>query len=110
MDAMYMGHIPEQWRLFIDASKKYLKTMLLHNENKLPSMSVAYVPSTKEIYTTMNNILIEVDYKTFQWEFCGDFKVIVVLLEIQAGYTKYSYFLCECDSRAKGNIYPTDNH
>jgi len=62
-DAMHMRHRPEQWRLFIDASKTSLKAVLLHNENKLPSIPVAYAPSTKETYTTMNNILVEVDYK-----------------------------------------------
>ena len=47
-DAMHMGHSPEQWRLFIDASKTSLKAVLLHNGNKLPFIPVAYAPSTKE--------------------------------------------------------------
>jgi len=63
MDAMHMRHSPEQWRLFIDASNTSLKAVLLRNGNNLPSIPVAYAPSTKETYTTMNNILIEVDYK-----------------------------------------------
>jgi len=99
---MQMRHSPEQWRLFIDASKTSLKAVLLHNGNKLPSIPVAYAPSTKETYTTMNNILVEVDYKKYQWEVCADFKVIAVLLGLQAGYTKYCCFLCEWDSRARG--------
>ena len=78
---------PEQWRLFIDASKTSLKAVLLYNGNKLPSIPVAYAPSTKKTYATMNNILVEAD----QWEVCGDFKVIAVLLGLQAGYTKYSF-------------------
>jgi mitochondrial fission protein ELM1 len=65
MDAMHMRHSPEQWRLFIDASKKSPKAVLLHNENKLPSIPVVYAPSTKETYTTMNDILVEVDYKKY---------------------------------------------
>jgi len=65
---------------------------------------VAYATSTKETYTTTNNILVEVHYK-YYWEFGGDFKVIVVLLELQAGYTKYSFFPCEWDSRARGTRY-----
>jgi hypothetical protein len=44
---------------------------------------------------SMNDILVEVDYKQYQWEVCGDFKVIAVLLGLQTGYTKYSCFLCE---------------
>ena len=53
----------------------------------------------------MNNILVEVDYKKYQWEVCGDFKVIAILLGLQAGYTKYSCFLCEWDSHARGTHY-----
>jgi len=48
---------------------------------------VAYAPSTKETYTPMNIIMVEVDYKKYQWDVCGDFKVIAVLLGLQAGYT-----------------------
>ena len=48
MDAMRMRHGPEQWRLFIDASKTSLKAVLLHNGNKLPSIPVACAPSTKK--------------------------------------------------------------
>ena len=105
MDAMHMRHSPEQWRLFIDVSKTSLKIVLLHNGNKLPSIPVACAPSTKETYTTINNILVEVDYKKYQWEVCGDFKVIDVLLGLQAGYTKYSCFLCEWDSHTRGTNY-----
>jgi len=100
-----MSHSPEQWRLFIDASKTSLKAVLLHNGNKLPSIPVAYAPSIKETYTAMNNILVEVHYKKYQLEFGDDFKVIVVLLGLQAGYTKYSFFLREWDSRAKDTHY-----
>jgi len=102
MDKMHMRHRPEQWRLFIAASKTSLKAVLLHNGNKLPSILVAYAHSTKETYTTIKNILVEVDYKNYQWEVCGYFKVIAVLLGLQAGYTKYSFFLCEWDSRSRG--------
>jgi len=102
MDAMHMRHSPEQWRLFIDASETSLKAVLLPNGNKLPSIPVAYAPSTKEMFTTMNNILVEVGYKKYQWGVCGYFKVIAVLLGLQAGYTRYSCFLCGWDSRARG--------
>jgi len=91
-DSMHMRYSSEQWRLFTDASKTSLKAVLLHNGNNLPSISVAYALSTKEMYTTMSNILAEVRYKKYQWEVCGDFKVIAALLGLQAGYTKYSCF------------------
>jgi len=63
---------------------------------------VAYAPNTNETYSTMSDILVEVDYKKYQWEVCADFKVIALLLGQQAGYTKYSCFLCEWDSHARG--------
>jgi len=66
---------------------------------------VAYAPSTKETYITMNKILVEEDYKKYQWEVCGDFKVITILLGLQTGYNKYSCFLCEWDSHARGTHY-----
>jgi len=100
-----MRHSYEQWQLFIDASKTSLKVVLLHNGNKLPDIPVAYAPSTKGTYTTMNNILIEVDYKKYRWEVCGDFNIIAVLLGLHGGYTKYSCFLCEGDCRARVSHY-----
>jgi len=53
----------------------------------------------------MNTILVEIDYKKYQWGVCGDFKVITVLLGLQAGYTKYSCFQCQWDSRTRGTHY-----
>ena len=49
-DAVHRRHSPKRWRLFVDASKTSLKAVLLHNGNKLPSIPVAYAPSTKETY------------------------------------------------------------
>ena len=69
MDAMRMRHSCEKWRIFIDVSKTSLKAVLLHNGNKLPSIPLAYASNTEETYTTMNNILVEVDYKKYQWKF-----------------------------------------
>ena len=36
------------WRLFIDASKDSIKTVLLHNVNTLPSVPIAYSTTMKE--------------------------------------------------------------
>jgi hypothetical protein len=102
MDAVQMRHSPE---LFIDASKISLKTVLLYNGNKLPSIPVEYTPSTKETYKTVNDILVEGYYQKYQWEVCVYFKAIAILLGLQAGYTKYSCSLCEWDSRARDTHY-----
>ena len=69
MDAMHIRHSHEQWLLFIDASQASLKTVLLHNRNKLISIPVVYASSTKETYKALNNILVELDYKKYQGKF-----------------------------------------
>jgi len=47
-------------------------------------------------------ILMEaINYDNFKWQICGDLKVIALLLGLQQGFTKYCYFICEWDSRAR---------
>ncbi|GBO34590.1 hypothetical protein AVEN_50030-1 [Araneus ventricosus] len=43
-------HKPNEWRLFIDASKLSLKAVLLNNRNELPSIPVAHAVYMKETY------------------------------------------------------------
>lgn len=90
-----------QWRLFIDASKYSLKGVLLHNTNIHPSIPVAHSVALKETYENLKFMLESVQYKLHEWSVCGDFKVIGILLGQQAGNTKFPYFLCEWDSRAR---------
>ena len=80
-----------------------LKAVLLHNENQLPSVLVAYATDMKETYQTMKKILRLIDYNKHQWPIVSDLKVLTVLLEMQGGYTKHPCYLCEWDSRAKGH-------
>jgi hypothetical protein len=42
MEVLGHGFNPDQWRLFIDSSKVSLKLVLLHNENKFPSVPLAH--------------------------------------------------------------------
>ncbi|GFX18544.1 uncharacterized protein TNCV_3371171 [Trichonephila clavipes] len=70
---------PEEWRLFIDSSKRSLKAVLLYNGNR-------YASEHKGIT-------------------CGDFKVISMLLGQQSGYTKFPSFFCEWDSRDRKQHY-----
>lgn len=44
-----------------------------------------------------------VKYNEHNWEVCGDFKMVNFLLGQQSGYTKFSCFLCEWDSRDRQN-------
>ena len=98
--AIGVEHNPTQWRLFIDSSTRSLKAVLLHNGNKYPSVPVAHSVQMKEDYENVKHLLEKLNYNEFQWDVCGDFKMIGFLLGLQGGFTKYSCFLCLWDSRA----------
>lgn len=105
MKALDFKYNPQEWRLFIDASKISLKGVLLHNGNKMPSVPIAYASLTKESYEIFENILKLIKYSEHKWKICSDFKVIALLLGMQQGYTKYACFLCEWDSRDRKSHY-----
>ena len=93
------------WRLFIDSSKYTLKAVLLHNGNLYRSIPVLYARNIKESYDSMGQILDLIDYNKCQWQICGNLKVIAFLLGLQQGFTKFSCFLCEWNSRARAEHY-----
>jgi hypothetical protein len=93
-------YIPADWRLFIDSSQRSLKAVLLHNGNCKPSIPIGHSVHLKESYENMKLLLNAIDYKSHQWNICGDLKVIGMLMGMQAGFTKYCCFLCLWDSRA----------
>ena len=95
-----LPHNPSDWRLFIDSSKRSLKGVLLHNENKYPSIPIAHSVHLKESYDNMKLLLEAIKYSEYQWSLCGDLKVIGLLMGMQAGFTKCSCFLCLWDSPA----------
>jgi len=96
---------PDQWHLFIDSSKVSLKVVLLHNENRFPSVPLAHAANMKESYERMKLFLGKFKYDEFMWKLCGDLKVAALLLRMQLGYTKYCCFLCEWYSQDKKNHY-----
>lgn len=96
---------PVNWRLFIDSSKSSLKAVLLHNGNLLDSIPVALSEETLESYETIKNLLTCIKYDSFIWKLCGDFKVIAIVMGLQAGFTKFCCFLCEWDSRDRKSHY-----
>lgn len=92
---------PEDWRLFIDSSKRSLKCVLLHNGNKLASIPIGHSTKLKEEYENIKLVLEKISYVQHQWSVCVDLKMVNFLLGQQGGYTKYPCFLCLWDSRAK---------
>jgi len=100
MQTLNINHNPLDWRLFTDSSKLSLKAVLLHHGNTLPSIPVGHLVHNKESYDSDAS-----HYNKLKWKICGDLKVIALLLGLQHGFTKYCYFICEWDSRARSLQY-----
>lgn len=98
-------YAPDEWRLFIDSSKRSLKAVLLHNGNKYASIPVGHSVHLKECYENLKLVLSKLCYSDHKWTLCGDLKVISMLLGQQSGYTKFPCFLCEWDSRDRKQHY-----
>ena len=92
---------PNEWRLFIDSSKRSLKCVLLHKGNRYASIPVGHSVTLKESYENVKNVLETLKYNDHGWMICVDLKMMNFLLGQQGGYTKYPCFLCYWDSRAK---------
>jgi len=96
---------PEEWRLFIDSSIRSLKAILLHNTNVLAPIPIAYSTVLKESYENVKIVLDKIKYSEHNWLFCGDLKIIGIVLGMQSGNIKYPCFLCHFDSRDRANHY-----
>ena len=94
------GYAPNEWRLFIDSSKRSLKCVLLHNGNRYGSIPIGHSTSMKEEYQTISLVLEKIRYQEHQWMICVDLKMVNFLLGQQSGYTKYPCFVRLWDSRA----------
>jgi hypothetical protein len=57
MEELQLQHAPEQWRLFVDSSEVSLKTVLLHNGHKHPSVPLANAVHMKETYANIQGFL-----------------------------------------------------
>ena len=89
------------WRLFIDASKRSLKGVLLHNGNEFASVPVAHSVYLKKNYETMKNIFEKIQYNNHQWLVCGYLKVMCMLLGLQQGFIIFPCYVCERASQAR---------
>jgi hypothetical protein len=92
---------PSEWYLFIASSKRSLKCVLLNNGNKYCSIPIGHSTRMKEEYKAFSLVLEKINYQEHQWVICEDLKRINFLLGQQSGYSKYPYFSCLWDSRAK---------
>jgi hypothetical protein len=69
-----------EWRLFIDSSKRSLKAVLLHNGSKYASVPVGHSVHLKESHENLALVPTTLNYKDHGWMICGDLKVLSVLL------------------------------
>lgn len=102
-------HDPKAWRLFIDASARSLKAVLLHNGNKLASIPIAHSTTLDESYLNIDFVLQKISYKTYKWKICTDLKMVTIILGQQSGFTKFPCFICLWDSRDRDQHYKKKN-
>lgn len=85
---------PENWRLFIDSSKRSLKAVLLHITNKYTPIPLAHSIVLEEEYSDLELLLTKIKYEEHKWQICGDLKILSMILGEQSGFTKYPCYLC----------------
>ena len=88
------AYCSNDWRLFIDSSKKSLKCVLLHNDNQYGSIPIGHFVTLKENYENIKFVLERLKYCVHQWLICVDLKMENFLLGQHRGHTKYPCFLC----------------
>ena len=96
---------PEDLRLFIDSSKRSLKCVLQHNDNRFASVPLAHSTTLKEKYEAVKYVLEKIRYYQHEWYVCVDLKMVNFLLGQQSGFTKYPCFMCMWDSRDRAQHY-----
>ena len=86
---------PEEWRLFIDSSKRSIKAVLLHIKNDLAPIPIAHFTVLEQNYQNLRKVLEKIKYKDHKWQFFGDLKATSMILGQQSGFIKFPCFLCE---------------
>ena len=79
--------------------------MLLRIGNQKSCIPIAHSVHLNETPENMKILPDAIDYKTHQWNICGDLKVIGMLMGMQTGFTKFCCFLCLWNSRAMNEHY-----
>ena len=69
-------YISDEWRLFIDSSKRSLKCVLLHNGNKFPCVPIGHSVIVKEDYLNVKMILQKLRHSEDKGVICVDFKMV----------------------------------
>ena len=67
---------PAKWKLFIDSSKRSVKSVLLRNGNLFPSIPKDHLVQIKESYDSMKQVLKKFKYSKHNWKICGDLTIV----------------------------------
>ncbi len=99
-----IAHHPDQWRLYMDGSRKSFKCLLLHNEvdksKRLPSILVLIGNNVPEKYETIKGALSLLKYDEFKWMVQADLKVINIISGLKMAACKWPCYLCKWNSKA----------
>lgn len=99
----------DEWRLFVDSSKRSLKAVLVHIGNKLPSVPLLYATETTEDLQAMERILRLLDYPAHNWKISADLKIVAVLMGLKPGYCRMQCYMCKWEGR-KDNWHYTEDY
>ena len=91
----------QDWRLFIDSSKRSLKCVLILNGNQYASVLIGHSTKLKKGYNNIELLLEKLKYHEHRWLICIDLKMINFLLHQQSGYTKNPCFMSLWNSHAR---------
>ena len=78
---------PEDWRLFIDSSKRSLKGVVLYNDNRFAYVPLAHSITLKEKHEAVKYVLEKVRYDQHEWDICVEPKMMNLLMGQQSGFT-----------------------
>ena len=71
---------PNEWRLFIDSSKKSLKCMLFHNGNLLGAIPIGHSVYLKKKQEHIKVALDLLKYDNYKWVIYADLEMVNYLL------------------------------
>jgi hypothetical protein len=80
---------------------KGLKGVLFRTGNVFGSVRVAHSVLLTETYGNLETLLSWTKYQKYNWQVCGDIKILSMLLGQQSGYTNYPCFTCKWESTAR---------
>ena len=67
---------PEEWRLFLDSSKRSLKCVPLHNGNRYGAVPVGHSTVLKEQQDDIKTVMDLLKYHEHGWVICVDLKMV----------------------------------